>query len=187
MRTGLMIFIILLGCFSCQGEKVDPRKELSPVPIATKATYIVPTPINPEVVCLALNIYHEARGETITGQVAVASVTLNRVKSSRFPNTVCEVVYQAQYSKWWEEAHGKKVPLRNKCQFSWYCDGVEDKPSPGTSWNNALAIAKGNKYRGITQGALFYHSNKVLPFWADSFIKLGSIGNHIFYIPPSEK
>ena len=134
--------------------------------------------------CLALNIYHEARGEDYLSQLAVADVTMNRVKNSKFPKSVCEVITQAYTRVNWR---GDVVPIKHKCQFSWYCDGVGDKPSPGTSWNNALAIAKGNKYRGITQGALFYHSNKVLPFWADSFIKLGSIGNHIFYIPPNEK
>jgi len=183
MRTGLMIFIILLGCFSCQGEKVDPRKELSPVPIATKATYIVPTPINPEVACLALNIYHEARGETITGQVAVASVTLNRVKSSRFPNTVCEVVYQAQYSKWWEEAHGKKVPLRNKCQFSWYCDGKPDFVADQSVYKKVFDVAEIVYNAGIdtTEGSLFYHAKYVEPYWKDSMEMVMVADNHIFY------
>jgi N-acetylmuramoyl-L-alanine amidase len=116
--------------------------------------------------CLALNIYHEARGEDYLSQLAVADVTMNRVKNSKFPNSVCEVITQAYTRVNWR---GDVVPIKHKCQFSWYCDGV------------------GDKYRGITQGALFYHSNKVLPFWADSFIKLGSIGNHIFYIPPNEK
>ena len=74
-----------------------------------------------EVVCLAENIYHEARGEGIEGMLAVGHVTMNRVESSRFPDTVCGVVRQTKYIKSWRT--GELVPARNRCQFSWYCDG----------------------------------------------------------------
>ena len=73
--------------------------------------------------CLATNIYHEARGESFAGKVAVANVTHNRVDSTKYPNTYCGVVYQAQmYVNW----RGNEVPARHKCQFSWYCDGKSD-------------------------------------------------------------
>ena len=67
--------------------------------------------IEKDLECLALNIYREAGHEPFEGKVAVAQVTLNRVVDSRFPNTVCDVVYEktAVYSK-------------VICQFSWYCD-----------------------------------------------------------------
>ena len=68
-----------------------------------------------EVKCLALNIYHEARNQPFLGKLAVGFVTLNRVKSDKFPDTVCEVVKQGQVSKWWKEQYGKEVPLKNKC------------------------------------------------------------------------
>ena len=64
-----------------------------------------------ELTCLAKNIYFEARGENRTGQYAVGLVTLNRLKSKRFPNTICKVVKQAKY---WNNN-----PVRNKCHFSW--------------------------------------------------------------------
>jgi len=69
--------------------------------------------------CLAQNIYHEARGESIAGQFAVAHTTLNRVKSSAYPQTVCGVVTQAV-----RDEHNK--PIKNMCQFSWYCDEAPD-------------------------------------------------------------
>lgn len=141
-------------------------------------------PLQEEIYCLALNVYHEARGEDYLAQLAVADVTMNRVESKDFSNSVCEVITEAKVRINWR---GDAVPIRHKCQFSWYCDGIDDEPKPGTEWNNALAVATNNNYRGITKGALFYHSVDVKPFWAESFIRLGSIGNHIFYRPPPEK
>lgn len=137
-----------------------------------------------ETYCLAINVYHEARGEDYLSQLAVADVTMNRVNDEDFPNSVCEVISEAKTELTWR---GDAVPIRDQCQFSWYCDGLDDEPKLGTEWNNAMAIASNENYVGITKGALFYHSNKVSPYWSDSFIRLGSIGNHIFYRPPSEK
>ena len=44
--------------------------------------------------CMALNIYHEARGDNYAGKVAVSDVVLNRVNDTRYPNTICDVIYQ---------------------------------------------------------------------------------------------
>jgi spore germination cell wall hydrolase CwlJ-like protein len=177
MRTGLMIKIILLGVFGigCQSEEVESTQSPSVV-VEKMHTVIIATPINPEVVCLALNIYHEARGETITGQVAVASVTLNRVKSARFPNTVCGVVYQAQYSD-------KKVPVRHKCQFSWYCDGKSDVIEDQSVYKKVFDVAEIVYNTGIdtTEGSLFYHAKYVEPYWKDSMELVMVADNHIFY------
>ena len=74
--------------------------------------------------CLQLNLYHEARGSSLADQAAVADVVLNRVESNSYPNTVCGVVKQARMSPWWKSVHNKDVPLKNKCQFSWFCFGV---------------------------------------------------------------
>ena len=70
--------------------------------------------------CLSLNIYHEARSESKLGQEAVGLVTMNRVYDGRYPDTVCDVVYQSHVDS-------KGRPKRNRCQFSWYCDGKSDK------------------------------------------------------------
>lgn len=134
--------------------------------------------LRPDVSCLAMNIYHEARSESLAGQYAVADVVLNRVESKRFPNTVCEVVHQARL---WEGN-----PVRNKCQFSWYCDGKTDTPSEMDAWYRSLSIATqilmAGKFRGLTEGATHYHTEYVDPFWNDSMILIGGIGDHIFYL-----
>mgnify|MGYP003316608280 CR=1 FL=1 len=73
--------------------------------------------------CLALNVYFEARSENMASQIAVSLVVMNRVEDHRFPNTVCEVVKQGLTYKW-----KPSLPIKNRCQFSWYCDGKPDKP-----------------------------------------------------------
>ena len=62
--------------------------------------------------CMALNIYHEARSDSTLGQEAVGMVTMNRVYSDKYPDTICDVVYQSHLNS-------KGAPIRNKCQFSW--------------------------------------------------------------------
>lgn len=138
----------------------------------------------PQAYCLAQNIYYEARGSNLADQVAVADVVLNRVKDTRYPNTVCEVVYQGRQKPSWKDPN-KMVMVRHQCQFSWYCDGKKDEPTQGDAWVNAQQLAYLimflDQYRGITQGATHYHANYVQPAWAKDFQLIGSIGEHIFY------
>ena len=84
---------------------------------------------------MALNIYHEARNESTAGQVAVAQVVLNRVESPGFPQTICGVVYQGQHTK-------RGTPIRDRCQFSWYCDGNHDVPTDLRAFNKSTEIAQ---------------------------------------------
>lgn len=129
-----------------------------------------------EVECLAKNIYFESRGEPTAGQLAVGFVTLNRVKSKKFPNTICEVVYQAKYLH--------KTPIRNKCQFSWYCDGYVETIRDLDAYKKATNLANYLVYSApidITEGALFYHSLSVDPYWNKSVDRVLLLGNHIFY------
>lgn len=142
-----------------------------------------------ELECLALNIYHEARGESTEGQEAVAWVTLNRVMHEDYPDTICGVVKQARYSKWWKKEHGKLVPLKNKCHFSWYCDGKSDTPREQMQWEVAQSIAfyittVYGSDKDPTKGAIMYHASYVNPYWADAYTKVASIGTHIFYVEP---
>ena len=128
--------------------------------------------------CLALNIYHEARSDSPLGQEAVGMVTMNRVYSDKYPNTVCDVVYQAHLNS-------KGSPIRNKCQFSWYCDGKHDRPQDEDRWQEAQLIAYNmlthDKFRGITEGATHYHATYVSPKWAKDFALIGRIGAHVYY------
>ena len=74
--------------------------------------------------CMALNIYHEARNESTIGQVAVAQVVMNRVGDDGFPDTPCEVIYDGKH---YTAKSGRRIN-RDRCQFSWYCDGLADRP-----------------------------------------------------------
>ena len=133
--------------------------------------------------CLALNMYHEARGEGTAGMLAVSYVVLNRVNDSRFPNTICEVVKQGPTV---EAADGTFYPTKNKCQFSWYCDGKPDEPKNKRVYNKLLDFSRyilynDTKHIDITDGALFYHAEYVSPSWSKTRQKTAEIGIHIFY------
>ena len=127
--------------------------------------------------CMALNIYHEARSESMAGQFAVADVVLNRVESNRYPNNVCDVIFQAEW------ADGK--PVLHRCQFSWFCDGKSDTPRELDAWHRAKEVSNfimiHNDFRGITEGATHYHTEYVNPSWNSVMQLIGSIGDHIFY------
>jgi spore germination cell wall hydrolase CwlJ-like protein len=132
----------------------------------------------PEVRCMALNIYYEARGSSLADRAGVADVVLNRVKDNRYPDTICEVVKQGL-----QDANGNM--RRNKCQFSWYCDGRADTPQNEDLWVDAQTLAwnvvENGKYRGLTEGATHYHATYVNPRWASTLQLVGRIGAHIFY------
>lgn len=134
---------------------------------------------NPEEECLALNIYYEARSDNLAGKYAVADVVLNRVKDKRYPNTICGVVRQGRLG----DTSGEV--LRNRCQFSWYCDGKPDLPAEEDSWQKAQLVAYNiinhQRFRGITEGATHYHADYVNPIWAATLEVVGTIGQHIFY------
>ena len=98
---------------------------------------IASTPDKPETqydesaTCLAKNMYYEARNQGTAGWMAVTAVVLNRVNDDRFPNTICEVVEQGPTRKSWKDPT-VKIPIKHRCQFSWYCDGLSDKPKDKT-------------------------------------------------------
>jgi|DEB0MinimDraft_10_1074344.scaffolds.fasta_scaffold111849_1 spore germination cell wall hydrolase CwlJ-like protein len=129
-----------------------------------------------ELTCVAKAIYFEARSEPFLGQLAVANVIQNRVNSKRFPNTHCGVVYQAK------KINGKIV--RNKCAFSFYCDGKIEKIKDAKAYAVAQAIAKlalDNVYVDLARKATHYHATYVIPSWARKLQYLGRIGRHRFY------
>lgn len=121
--------------------------------------------------CLAQNLYHEARGEDAFGVVAVGNVVLNRVENRRFPSTICKVVKQG----------GHRL---HKCQFSWFCDGRSDKASNKDSWKQMVWLAKRLMDGSIadnTDGALFYHTNSINPYWTVNMMPKIRLGSHLFY------
>jgi spore germination cell wall hydrolase CwlJ-like protein len=138
-----------------------------------------------ETQCLAENVYHEARNQPLAGQMAVISVTINRVNDERFPNTVCEVVKQGPTRPSWKGT-GEMIPIRHKCQFSWWCDGKSDTPHDKFKFQEiydlSYEVVYGNiKIVDITEGATHYHADYVLPDWASTKTKTIEIEDHIFY------
>ena len=129
-------------------------------------------PVTDELHCLALTIYFEARGEPEDGKLAVAHVVMNRMKDSRFPDTICRVVQQG----------GEQV--RHRCQFTWWCDGLSDRPRNLRQWEKSKSLARtvfwGDR-PDPTGGALWYHADYVAPTWAQAFSRTSQIGRHIFY------
>jgi len=128
------------------------------------------------VMCLTMAIYFEARGEPVEGQIAVAQVVMNRVESEEYPNTVCDVVKQGRY---W-----KHVPIRHKCQFSFWCDGRPEVIANPDAWGTAFIYA-GTVYMGwlpdTTEGATHYHATSVKPRWSIPMTLTTQVNNHVFY------
>jgi len=133
---------------------------------------------NNDLICLACNIYHESGNQSFLGKIAVGAVTINRVMSSRFPDSICGVV--------WE--HG---------EFSWTEDGKSDRTRYKNEWLQSMDIAYGfllktnrphGAYTDPTDCALFYHATYIrTPYWvkADNMIQSAKIGRHVFYQDPS--
>ena len=121
--------------------------------------------------CLSTNIYFEARGEEIAGQIAVAEVVINRVNSDQYTNDVCSVVLQ-------DNDLG--------CQFSWWCDGKPDVVTDDFAFQRSKAIAElmlrdGDYITVIGNDATHYHTLEVSPYWKDNYEFVNIVGNHVFY------
>lgn len=124
--------------------------------------------------CLQEAIYHEARGESLSGQFAVAEVILNRVDSRHYPDSVCGVVHQ--------NAH-----RANACQFSYACNGRSRAMLDPRARRLAGAIAQvmlSGGARDLTDGATHFHAARVRPGWSRSFERTARIGTHLFYRQP---
>ena len=145
--------------------------------------------------CLAQNMYHEAKNQGFAGQLAVALVVINRVKDHRFPNTICEVVHQGPVKESWK-TKGKNVPdheriyypVRHKCQFSWWCDGIKDtvkkldKDLYDDIYSMSMSLVTGEaKVVDITEGATHFHADYVRPAWRKTKTRTIEIEDHIFY------
>jgi len=127
--------------------------------------------IKSEQICLAQAVYYEARSETRSGQMAVAEVVRNRVKSRHYPNSICGVVYQGS---------GRKTG----CQFSFTCDGSMDKAPKGKYWEQSLEVAtlmQTHDVKPLTHGATHYHTTAINPKWSSNLRYIRQIGTHKFY------
>lgn len=162
--------------------------------------------MDPQLLCLAKNIYYEAGLEGREGMMAVAQVTINRTQSGKFPTTICDVVNQKaelskpkevvktlviQYPFWkkdevvqTKETVWRKIKV---CQFSWVCDPPAPIKYVSDRWQESLNVAIEVMYQGITLDhsfmtqALYFHNTHVRPRWGFELERLGRIGGHIFY------
>lgn len=130
-----------------------------------------------EKLCLAQAIYHEARGESKDGQLAVANVIINRAMSKKYPSSICGVVYQ------------NADKGRYKCQFTFACDGRSDMGSESGAWSRAIKLAEtafydyqqGERPGVVPNSALYYHTTAVSPQWSHTYRRVAAIGSHVFY------
>lgn len=139
-----------------------------------------------QVECLTRNMYFEARGESVSGQHAVAFVTINRVRSQKYPDNICDVVYQAR-----RDSNGKVIP--NRCQFSWVCDGTNTDRISQRVYSNIRRDAEyiyvnyylNNNMVDTTNGSTHFHARRVSPHWSQhiNYQQVNTIGEHIFYRP----
>lgn len=122
--------------------------------------------MNFPLICLAAVIHFEARSEPLDAQAAVAGVVLERVESTRYPDTICEVALQRK-------------------QFSAFNKGVPQLKDR-RAWDTSLMVARMvlDDPDGVVpiKGATHYHTTWVSPYWSKSFDRLGQSGDHIFYV-----
>ena len=122
--------------------------------------------------CMALNVYHEARAEPVDGQLAVAFVTINRMRDEAFPSDVCGVVTQSNSIA---------------CQFSWVCDGNSITPRNAEAFRRALRVsidALTGAAEDPTHGATFFVSTRIQrPGWTRRLTQTAAIDGHVFFRP----
>jgi spore germination cell wall hydrolase CwlJ-like protein len=134
---------------------------------------------NSDVQCLARNIYFESLGQGNKGMLAVGLVTVNRLESGKFGETICKVVN-----------HKDTIKIGNRwktiCQFSWKCDGKSDIPSDKEEYAKCVVLARRvltKTVPDITKNATHFHTKYVKPAWSKSYRLVAIIGDHKFYKP----
>lgn len=129
---------------------------------------------------LTMNIYFEARNQPLAGMLAVGQVVLNRVDHPNYPKNIKDVITQAKLN-----ANGQ--PIRNKCQFSWYCDGKKDEINKNDKLYSkveyAARLVLERRIPDLVEGATHYHTVKVKREWGYPLTTV--IEDHIFYRKPT--
>jgi hypothetical protein len=179
----LTITIFLTGCSGLKlhpaaAETAAPAPETVEPPPQIQSAPPTPIDIQPKLIlaatplevpaaderCLALNIYYEAGIEAEIGKIAIAHVTINRLHTGRWGDSLCDVVYA-------------------DAQFSWTGISKLRQPS-GTSWHASRKAAHqaidGLRVDSLKK-ALYYHATYVKPYWRRFMKKIQRIGQHVFY------
>ena len=166
--AGLWI-VVLIVIAVCNNKLDELRSGVEAMPDG----YVLAQEKIKQLDCLTRNIYWEAASEPFEGKVAVAQVTMNRLESGRFGDSVCGVIYQ-------KNVFYEKVV----CQFSWVCETThKTRPVHQPLWRESELVAKkvlleNFRLPGL-KNALFYHADYVSPGW--KLPKIDKIGRHIFY------
>jgi spore germination cell wall hydrolase CwlJ-like protein len=124
-----------------------------------------------ELECLSEAVYYEARGETPSGQAAVAQVVLNRVRHPSFPKSICGVVFQGAYT-------------HTGCQFSFACDGSMRHGREVGAWRRAQKVAARALSGAVMTevgAATHFHTTGVAPGWGPRLLRVAQVGMHVFY------
>ncbi|MBK0329072.1 cell wall hydrolase [Rhodobacteraceae bacterium F11138] len=152
----------------------QPKAELKPIAASYSKSWLDAQPRatgDAQWRCLSEALYFEARGENVKGQFAVAEVILNRVKSDRFPDTLCGVINQG-------------TGRRYQCQFTYTCDGHKEVIAERKAFERVAKVARavidGTDVE-LTDGATHYHTTAVRPSWARVYKQTARIGVHVFY------
>ena len=159
-----------------------------------------------ELKCMAENIYFEGRAEPMIGKIAIGHVVMNRIEDKRFPDTICGVVKQGPVRESWKTKKDPTLakedriyyPRKNRCQFSWWCDGHRDMlwvtykdgtiiPQNMTAWRDSIHVAlfvmNDEWAMDPTDGATFYYNPHIAnPSWGGTYTETAIIGNHRFMI-----
>ena len=197
ITTAVIISVFASGLSKDTDYIVDPGFIVQAVASEDEITHEGGTKVHPdEIECMARNIYFESNNQSKAGQIAVARVVMNRLQDTRFPNTVCEVIQEGPMRESWKtrkdpdlaQADRIYYPVKNRCQFSWYCDGKADdipQSNDNHAWRLAQEIAFNilvfNKYSGLVEGATHYHADYVDPEWSKTITLITKIDDHIFY------
>jgi hypothetical protein len=130
--------------------------------------FSVGAPLTDEANCIAVAVYHEARGESLEGQLAVAKVIMNRAASGEYPSSWCGVVKQPWQFSFVNPRTG-------------YMPGVDQTSA---AWRKALGVTRlavANAVQSVPANCLWYHADYVAPSWGRNLTRVDKIGAHIFY------
>ena len=128
--------------------------------------FITGAPLSDEAKCIAVAVYHEARGESLEGQLAVAQVIKNRAMSGKYPSDWCGVVKQPWQFSFVRHGQFPSVDVNSE------------------AWRKAVGITRlavANAVPSVPKDCLWYHANYVAPRWSNNLQRVEQIGAHIFY------
>ena len=146
-----------------------------------------------ELYCLSLNSYWEARGESLDEKLAVAQVVINRLESDDYPDSICDVITEGPIRESWKTKQLPDLdtkdrvfyPVRNRCQFSWYCDGRSDEIRNMNGWEDsviAALLAYVEYGEARVDGATHYYAHEKInrPSWAKNMTVTAVLDGHTY-------